>query len=901
MNQTHKPCGCLSRRKFFSLAAAGAAWVLTNEARGEAIQTTVADAASEDTQQCLPGNIARERFDEAKQQAQEIVAKLTLKEKISQLGCYAPAVDRVGLKTFNYYANEALHGLNNNGPVTCFPLPLALGCTWNRELVRQVFSVVSDEVWAWHKKNGMDLAMFSPPTVNMGARDPRWGRIGENYSEDPYLVEQMVTATIRGMQGDDSRYLKTIACAKHYIGNETDSDRHVASASVDPRSFWEYYARVFETSVKRARVATFMSSYNSLNGVPTSCSRFLLTDILRNRWGFQGYVVSDCDAIEDICRTHNFVPTLEEAAALAVSAGCDINCGTTYQERLESAVRQMLISESAIDQALVRSFTGRALLGIFDPPEKNPYNEIPISCLESEQHRDLALEAARQSIVLFKNNDNLLPLDRNRVRKIAVIGPMAAICNLGNYNGTSLHLVSPLSGIHEFLGLKDEPAYQKYAAQYASLDGPLLLEPCKEGGLDLSYNSNGTGGWAPKNWLKIPGRVKAWAAYSAVRLTGATAFHARVASPSDIASLEVRLDRLDGPVLCQINIPNTGDFQKWTDISAPIDHTEGDHTLYLLYLGEPGPLFGLQRFELTPAAPIVSQNHGPIEITYALGCTVAGDKSAEEFQKAVNAASAADVALVFVGTDEQISTEGRDRHFIHLPGAQNQLVGAVYSANPKTVLVISSNTPVSLNWEKQDRLPAIVGGLFLGQQQGRAIAEVLFGACNPGGKLSTTWYRGTDELPDFHDYKLMNGRTYMYFKGAPLYPFGHGLSYTSFKYDNLKISDDVLENTGATTVNLTVTNTGSVAGDEVVQLYVHASGEATNRAMPVKQLVNFERLRLAPGETKPVRFELAHSERALHYWDEQGNTFVPVKGAVDLLLGSSSEDIRLKCAIRMSS
>ncbi len=892
---SHKGCSCgrVSRRKFLSIAVAGAAWIMTEDVHGEAIDQSSLHTEIAKADPILPGGITPERFEEANKHAAEIVAKLTLPEKISQLGCYAPAIERVGLPAFNYYANEALHGLNNRGPVTCFPLPLALGCTWNRTLVEQVFSAISDETWAWHKKNGMDLALFSPATVNMGARDPRWGRIGENYGEDPYLTEQMVISTIDGMQGRDPRYLKTIACAKHYVANETDSDRHVASASVDPRSFWEYYVRVFEASVKQARVFTVMSSYNSLNGVPTSCSRFLLTDLLRNSWGFQGYVVSDCDAVEDICRTHNFVSTLEEAAALALSAGCDINCGTTYQDQLAKSIAQMLISESAIDQALVRSFTGRVLLGAYDPPEQNPYNKIQVSCLESESHRDLALEAARQSIVLFKNNGNLLPLDRAKIRKIAVIGPMADICNIGNYGGTPFNLVSPLRGIRQFLGIKEERTYKKNAADYFTYDGPLLLEPCKEGSLDLSYNSDGTGGWAPINWVKTPGRVKAWVAYDRVMLTGATEFHTRVASISDVASLEVRLDKLDGPALCQIKIPNTTDFQKWANVSAPIQQTAGEHTLYLLFLGEPGPLFGFQHFELTPAAPVAPQAPGPIEVTYDMGCTVADSKDPAEFAKAARAASAADIALVFVGTDEQISTEAHDRHSIYLPGAQNELVGAVYSANPQMVLVISSNSPVALNWEQRDRLPAIVGGLLLGQQQGRALAEVLFGKYNPGGKLSTTWYRGIDELPDFHDYKLMNGRTYMYFKETPLYPFGHGLSYTTFRYDNLHLSDKTLKPEGTITVSLSVTNTGDLEGDEVVQLYVHAASDTNKLLLPIKQLANFDRVHLKPGETRAIHFELSHSEPALHYWDEGRHEFAPVTGVVDLMVGSSSEDIRL--------
>jgi beta-glucosidase len=881
-------------------AAASTAWVLSDDAMGAVTRGVPSPGAAGEAVKPLPGRITPQRFEEAKRRAAEIVAKLTLPEKISQLGCYAPAIERVGLPTFNYYANEALHGLNHNGPVTCFPLPLALGCTWNRELVQQVFNVVSNETWAWHKKSGMDLAMFSPATVNMGARDPRWGRVGENYSEDPCLVEQMAIATVSGMQGNDLRYLKTIACAKHYISNETDADRHTVSASVDPRSFWEYYARVFETVVKQGRVFTVMSSYNSLNGVPTSCSRFLLTDVLRNLWGFQGYVVSDCDAVEDISKTHKFVPTLEEAAALAVNAGCDINCGTTYQHHLAKAVDQMLIGESAIDQSVIRSFTGRVLPGEFDPPNQNPYSKIPISCLESDAHRELALEAARQAIVLFTNKDNFLPLDRTKIRKIAVIGPMAAVCNLGDYSGGPFNLISPLRGFRDYLGVQAPPSYKKFANDYAEYDGPLEIEACKEGGHDLSYNSDGTQGWAPQSWVKIPGRVKAWAAYSKVLLTGATEFHARVASTSDVATMEVRLDNLDGPVLCQIKIPNTGAFQKWANVSASISAVTGEHSVYILFLGEPGPLFGIQYFELTPSMPISPITRDPIEVAYALGCTVLGDRDPDEFVKATNAASAADVALVYVGVDEQVSVEGLDRKSIGLPGAQNELVSAIYAANPKTVLVISSTAPVALNSDEHDKLPAIVGGLFLGQEQGRALAEVIFGDYNPGGKLSTTWYNKAEDLPDFHDYKLMNGRTYMYFKGTPLYPFGHGLSYTTFEYSALKLSGKTLNAGETLTASLSVTNTGSRAGDEIVQFYVRASSETNNLILPLKQLVNFDRVHLKPGEKRTVKFELPHSERALRFWDEATRTLKPVEGAVQLLVGSSSQDIKLTAAVQLA-
>ncbi len=760
----------LSRRRFLTLAGYGAAMAATGAhlaeyAEAEPLQAMAAAGAdgSLDT-----GPIAMESFDAARKRAAGIVARMTLAEKISQFGNMAAAIPRLKLPPFNFYASEALHGLIHEGPITSFPLPLAMGCSWNPALIHQVFTAVSDEIWAWHKKNGQGLAMFSPPTVNMGTRDPRWGRIGENYSEDPFLVSKLAVATIRGIQGDDPHFLKSVACAKHFIVNDTEDDREETSASVDPRSFWEYYSRGFEACVREGRVFTVMSSYNAMNGIPTTANPFLLTELLRNRWGFRGYVVSDCDAVGDITHTHHFVPTDAEAAALAVNAGCDINCGNTLPRYLGEAVDKMLISEETIDHSLIRSLTGRILLGDLDPLQASPYHTIPISCLESQEHRDLCREAGRQSVVLFKNENNALPLDANSITKLAVIGPMAAQCHLGNYSGKPEHLVSPLDGILEQFGIQPP---------------------------------------------------------------------------------------------------------------APPATTQKNSRAQKLM---PGQTF----------------TNGKVQVLYQPGCSVSEDMDTALFDAAVNSARGADAVLVFVGDDQSIDSEGRDRSFLHLPGVQHQLVQALYAANPKTILVISSNCPVTVNWE-QDHLPAIVGGIFLGEEQGHALADVIFGAYNPGGKLDTTWYRHASDLPDFESYNIRYGRTYMYFQGVPLYPFGHGLSYATFEYSDLKVSNSALAPGGSLGVEIQLKNTGQRDGDEVVQFYVHVNGGTVQR--PIQQLVGFERVHLAAGASKTVRFTLDHNERALSYWDEQRQEFVVDPGTVDLLLGSSSADIRLHHAIKLEA
>jgi len=742
----------LSRREFLSMATAGVTLAMAGRPENLSLAATNTHSPAAETLSLDTGGIAMEHFEAARKRAATIVAKMTLKEKITQFGTAAPAIPRLNIRAFNYYVSEALHGLIHDGPVTAFPLPLAMGCCWNRSLIKEVFTAVSDEIWAWHKKSGEGLTMFSPPTVNMGTRDPRWGRIGENYSEDPYLVGEMAVYTIHGMQGNDPKYLKTTACAKHFIANDTEDDRHSTSATVDPRSFWEYYTRGFEACVRDGHVFTVMSSYNAMNGIPTTASRFLLTDVLRKRWGFRGYVVSDCMAIYNICHNHHFVPTDAEAAALAVNAGCDICCGhtRTLQRFLGQAVEEMLISESVLDQSLIRSFTGRVVLGEFDPQDQIPYDKISVSCLESPAHQALAREMALQSIVLFKNQDNALPLDKSKLKKVAVIGPMADTCHLGNYSGKPEFRVSPLQGIKKHLG----------------------------------------------------------------------------------------------------------------------------------YMGSS------------------LATSGTTQVTYSMGCGVLSTKDEARFAEAMNVAKEADVALVFVGADQQIDSEANDRDYLHLPGVQHELVQAVYAANPRTILVISSNCPVAVNWE-QEHLPAIVGGMFLGEQQGNALADVLFGDYNPGGKTSTTWYRRVEDLPDFHDYNIREGRTYMYFQGDPLYPFGHGLSYTMFAYKSLRLSSKTLSPGGKITFAVDVTNTGWREGDEIVQAYVRVNAGTVTR--PKKQLIGFDRIHLKPGETRTATLDLTYDNQALCYWDEERYEFVVDPGSVDLMIGASSADIRLKEELHLIS
>jgi len=821
--------------------------------------------------------IRRQRFEWAQKQAAALVAQMTREEKISQVGNNVPAIPRLGLPAYNYYSGEALHGLVRGGPVTSFPLPLALANTWNPELQYQVYMAVSDEARAYHNRDGIGLAYYSPQTVNT-AKDPRWGRIEETLGEDPHLMSLMAVQAVRGMQGDDPNYLKTVACAKHYIANETDNDRTAVSETVDPRSFWEYYARPFYACVVDGKVFSVMGAYNAVNGIPCCADKNLLTGILRDRWGFKGYVTSDCDAIYNIYDPHHYASSLAEACAMGIKAGCDLDCGDTYPRHLGEAFDQHLLEESDLDKAVTRLLTARFLFGDLDPEPKCPYNKIPFSVVDSPKHRALALEAARQSIVLLKN-DGILPLNKSALKSVAVIGPTAAIAHLGGYSGAPFLRISPLSGIAQALGIGihfDEV----YAYQAIRLEGgPQLESSVEQGGTDIGFIKNGS-------WVEFP----------ATNFTGKNEIEVRVASDTQGGTIEIHLDRLNGPLLCSLKVPHTGGWQNWISLKAPTNGVTGSHKLFFLFKGGDGYLLNVAWYRLNPPSPPEIHNPNGIALTYHQGCTITGPRNDAMFHEAVEAARQADVAIVVAGVNQEVDGEGHDRDDIRLTGAQHELIQAVYQANPKTILVLSTNAPVAITWE-QENLPAIVAAIFAGQAQGTAIADVLFGNYNPSGKLATTWYKSVEDLPDFHDFDITK-RTYMYFEGEPLYPFGYGLSYTTFQIGNAQVSHPRLTSGGSITVSVDVTNTGKRAGTEVVQLYVRPPKSPVKR--PNKQLVDFKRVELRPGETKRVELSLPYESPALWYWDADRSKFVLQPGTVTLMVGNSSAHIAHASTIELA-
>jgi len=743
-----------NRREFARLLAIAGAVIAFGQ--GEETVVPAAEAAAKEAGY----GVSASAFNRARRRAEALIARMTIPERIGQLGVNTPAIKRLGVKPYHFF-QQALHGLCKKGPVTSFPCTLALANTWNTELFDRIYTAVSDEARAWYSRHGGGLIMRSPPVVNM-ARDPRWGRMEETLGEDPCLTGTLAVCAIRAMQGNNQEFLKTAATAKHFLCYNTEDDRMTANASVDPRSFWEYHTRAFRACVEDGHVFSIMTTYNELNGLPTTANRATLTGILRDRWGFRGFVTSDYYAVTEIVKGHHFVPDLTEAVAISLEAGCDHGAGPEYQKYLLKALHLELVTQADINRALARVLTVRFLLGEFDPPKSVPYSNIAPSVLNSPAHQQLALQAARESIVLLKNDRHFLPWDIRKMKSLAVIGPMADVCHLGGYSGQPEVHVSPLQGIMEKWG-------------YGSGNGPT------------------------EEYLWSSRRGNLW------------------------------------------------------------------------------------------VAP---------------GCTVSGRNNPDLMRLAVDAAHRADHVILVCGSDQAVDREGHDREDITLPGAQHDLIKAVFKANANTVLVLSTNTSQAIVWE-QEHLPAILCAQFAGQAQGTAIADVIFGQYNPGGKLATTWYASIKQLPPFHDYSIIpdnrrdpsqagqaSGRTYMYMKDKPLYPFGFGLSYTTFAYSNLKLNRGSLAPGSAIMLSATVTNTGAVRGDEIVQCYIQAPPSPVVR--PIKQLVGFVRMSLAPGESRQVQFAIDHHDRALHYWDVAQWKFVVQPGTVQVLIGASSSDIRLR-------
>ena len=828
---------------------------------------------------------------------QDLLSQLTLQEKIDQLNYESKAVERLGIPEYNWW-NECLHGVARSGIATVFPQAIGMAATWDKDLMSRVATAISDEGRAkYHDfiskgKRGIYQGItFWTPNINI-FRDPRWGRGMETYGECPHLTGEMAVQFIRGIQGDDPKYYKAIATSKHFaVHNGPESTRHSFNAKVSEHDFRNTYLPAFEKSVKESNVASVMCAYNRLEDLPCCGSSPLLNDILRNEWGFDGYVVSDCWALNDFYKKgyHEVVETEAEAAAMAFSNGTDVNCGNV-SPHLTKSVELGLISEEQIDVAVKRLLLARFKMGHFDPDEIVPYAGIPYSVVDSRAHKELALEAARKSIVLLKNDNNLLPISKN-IKKVAVIGPNADDIDvlLANYNGIPSNPVTPLEGIKQ--KLPDTEVLYSLGCEHAEKLPTLKPIPSSALFTDESLTENGLKGEYFDN-LEWNGEPK----------------HTQVDKEVDFYWWDkAPFEDLDGD---NFSI-------RWTGYLVVAE--DGEYALagdgffhYELFLNEESIARNSNIHHANKRFKYMDLKAGEkykIKLEYYdfhgdANVSLMWSTPRKDYEnEAISMAKEADVVLLFMGLSPRLEGEempvhvegfsGGDRVRIDLPDFQQDFIKKIQAIGKPTVLVMLNGSAVSINWEN-DNISAIVEAWYPGQAAGTAIADVIFGDYNPGGRLPLTFYQDVNDIPDFENYN-MEGFTYRYFKGKPLYPFGYGLSYTSFEYiDPVLSKTEIAAADGKIEVSVDVKNTGNMDGEEVVQLYI--ADKTSTDPRPIKDLRGFERISLKAGESKTVEFEL--SSRDLAYWNVDNQQYMATVGEYDILVGFSSADEDLK-AVRL--
>jgi beta-glucosidase len=795
----------------------------------------------------------------------DLVDRMTLAEKISQMQNNAPAIPRLHVSEYDWW-NEGLHGVARSGYATVFPQAIGLAATWDIDLIHRVADAISTEARAKYndaQRNGNHSIYFGltlwSPNINI-LRDPRWGRGQETYGEDPFLTGQIGAAFVRGLQGSDPRYLKVAATAKHYaVHSGPESERHTFDAVISPHDLEDTYLPAFRELVVNAHVESVMCAYNSVDGSPACASPMLLRQKLKRDWHFRGYVVSDCAAITDVAVGHKFVPDMAHAAALSVKAGTDLSCGREYAA-LVDAVREGLISEAEIDASVKRLFTARFRLGMFDSATQVPYSNIPFSEADSEAHAALSLQAARGSMVLLKNDPGTLPLNKS-VHSIAIVGPNAdALPALeGNYNAVASHPVVPLAAFEQRL-----PGHIHYAQGSSYVEGVPVPVP------ETVFSPRGDG--AGEHGLKAeyfdaadPGRNPI-----STRLDRHIDFDWNAASPVEGVSGKKFSVRWTGFITAPA--PGTIDFGFSLAHCSTCDDAESvkvwlDGKIVEDFTHAPthGRRAPTTRFEIT----FNDLQPHPIRIEYAhdsphfgAGLTFNWKPPAGALrEQAVAAAAASDMVIAFLGLSPEIEGEempvhvegfdGGDRETIELPDVQQQLVTALAATGKPLVVVLMNGGALALHGSGE-KAAAILEAWYPGQMGGTAIAETLFGEHNPSGRLPVTFYANTAQLPPFDDYS-MKGRTYRYFAGEPLYPFGYGLSYSRFQYASGRLSATTLRAGASLTICATVKNIGAFDGDETVEIYLIPKAI---QGAPLRTLIGFEKVHLRRDEARAVEITI---------------------------------------------
>jgi beta-glucosidase len=804
------------------------------------------------------------------ERARDLEQRMTLEEKISQLGHTSDAVERLGIPEYNWW-NEGLHGVARAGIATVFPQTIGMAATFDDALLFKDADAISTEFRAkYNAEKGRDgstawykgLTVWSP-NINI-FRDPRWGRGQETYGEDPYLTSRMGVAFVKGLQGDNAKYLKTVATPKHFaVHSGPESTRHEVDVPVSRHDMADTYLPAFRATVMEANAQSVMCAYNSVNGEPACANKVLLHDYLRDDWKFKGYVVSDCAAIEDISAHHKFKPTQEEGVEAALVGGTDLICGSP-RTRVElertaalNAVKQAVLPEAAIDTAVIRTLTARFRLGMFDPPSLVPWSKLGAADNDTKAHRELALRTARESLVLLKNENHFLPLKKGYA-KIAVIGANADSLDAleGNYNGTPSAPVTVLTGLQ-----KRFPQSKIQYIQGTGLIGTvvrpvpgtaLYTDATKKlHGLKAEYFDN----------VKLEGTP-------VMRRTDATVdfvWGFKGASPKLTTNYSVRWTGVLSPPKTDdyiLGFTGQDGYRVWIDGEPLVDdwtaHRPSTTQTKSIHL-EQGKTYSIK-----------------IEYFQTIRSSEAklvwGVPGREEGE-AIRVARGSDLVVMVLGLSARVEGEemkvkadgfsGGDRTSLDLPAPQEQLLEQVYAAGKPVVLVLTNGSALSVNWAN-DHVSAILEAWYPGEAGGTAVAEALAGDFSPAGRLPITFYKSIGQLPPFEDYSMAN-RTYRYFKSEPLFPFGYGLSYTKFRYSNPRVSSESIPADGSLTVSAEVTNSGAMDSDEVVQLYL--THENVDGAA-LKELRGFQRIHLVHGQTKTVTFSLR--DRDLSVVDTEG-------------------------------
>lgn len=791
----------------------------------------------------------------------DLVSRLTLEEKVMQMLNHAPAVPRLGIPAYDWW-NEVLHGVARTPyKTTVYPQAIAMAATWDTTSLYTMADQSALEGRAVHNKaivEGKNADRYLgltywTPNINI-FRDPRWGRGQETYGEDPFLTAMLGKAFVRGLQGEDPKYLKAAACAKHYaVHSGPEPSRHEFNAEVSNYDLWDTYLPAFKELIVNAKVAGVMCAYNAFRTKPCCASDELMVDILRRQWDFTGYVTSDCWGIDDFVKYHKTHASAEAAAVDAVINGTDVECGVNVYTSLVNAVKTGKISEQQIDVLVKRLFMIRMRLGMFDPVSAVKYAQTPATVLESAPHKAHALKMAQQSVVLLKNDNNTLPLKKT-IKKIAVVGPNAnnSIAVLGNYNGIPSEIKTALDGIKEKLGNNADIIYELGVnftndTLFKVMDTGLQFSIDGQAGFKAEYYSN--------RELKGTPIVRMEKAVDHFWQEGETVVDALHSNNFSARYSSVYTADKDGELLLELEADDG--YRFYVNDRLVIDAWEKNRWGSKLY-----------------TLPVKKDTAYKLVMEYWQGGYKAnvrlspGAQVKTDFTALANGVKDAD-AIVFVGgISPQLEGEempvnypgfnGGDRTSVLLPAVQTRLMQALHATGKPVVFVMMTGSAIATPWESEN-IPAVINAWYGGQSAGTAIADVLFGDYNPAGRLPVTFYKSDADLPAFEDYNMQN-RTYRYFKGEALYPFGYGLSYTTFKYDRLFLPSSGRKKTNIP-VTVRVTNTGRMAGEEVVQLYVSYKGGNLNA--PARSLKGFKRMFLQPGESRLVHFVLTSEDLSL--------------------------------------